>query len=156
MFCSNCGYDLKESKIKSIEAEAAKKDESMEGKKVYVCPRCGKIISNGFEEADYKALSQAAHAEVHRANNAKNGGLCSTAIGSILIAISILFLFMSFKAANAGKLDPHCIEFSVFCVLCIVGTACLVGGLIVFFIGLRRSKKYSLLITNIQNKSFVQ
>ena len=160
MFCPNCAFDLSNEKASKIEKkekvlkEEEKKNDNAEV--VYVCPRCGKLIHEHLAEPEYKRLSQAAHSEVHRAKNTFNGAMCALGIGATLVAISILFLMMSFKVANQRQLDVECIEFVVFCVLAGIGSICIIGGIIALINSLGRKNKYSTLISRIQNKSFVQ
>lgn len=175
MYCSKCGYEINEKKAKQIkeatshkldtnkikrliksELEGANEVDATPNEVVYVCPRCGALIHKNLVEPEYKVLSQAAHSEVHKAGNLRNAALCSGAISIIVLAVSFLFCLMSFKVANKGLIDTNCIEFYVFIVLLLLGTGLLVYFIIAFTIAQARNHKYSKLIIDIQNKTFVQ
>jgi len=154
MYCSHCGYDLKENQQK-VAPEAAG-FRTANTKVTYVCPRCGHIIKEDLNEEEIKALSRASHAEIHRASNSRNTGMCFLVIGIILTIISFLFFLMSFKAALGGQLSFGSTEFKVFCVLLVVGVAGIVSGGILLYQGITKHKKYTELLRDINNNVFVQ
>lgn len=158
MYCHNCGYDLKKSKINKIEKKYLKEGKISEENKanMYVCPRCGAFIHKHLEENEIKHLSQAAHSEVHRAHNFNNRGKCFLVISLILIAIGMLFFVLSFKTANHGELDINCIEFYVFLALASLGAICLVYGSVNLTIGINKNNKYKQVVKAIQNQVFIQ
>lgn len=154
MYCSNCGYDLKEKEI-----EKGKKNDSTKNSStidVFVCPRCGKLIKNDLNEEEVKALSRAGHAEIHRSRNTMNRGMSFLVIGVILLCVCIMFFMMSFKANAGGSLVTNCTEFYVFMVLLVLGIASTSFGLVSLFLGIKKNKKYTNLLRDIQNGVFVQ
>lgn len=122
----------------------------------YVCPRCNHLIKSSLKENDLKELSQAAHAETHRARNKFASGMVSFMIGFILTCISFLFLFMSFKATNNNQLVTNCVEFYVFIGLLVIGVILLAIGISYILVGYTKGKEYKNLLKDIQNETFVQ
>ena len=158
MFCQHCGKDFKidEAKLAEINKDADKAvllNPKIE--KVYVCPRCNHIVKSHLDENDLKELSQASHAEIHRAKNKFSTGMVGLMIGVILACISFLFLSMSYKAANGYQI-VYGVEFYVFVALITIGTFLLIYGAIYVFIGVKRTKKYQRVLKDIQNDTFVQ
>lgn len=158
MFCQHCGKDFKidEVKLEKINQETDKAillNPNIE--KVYVCPRCNHIVKPHLNEADLKELSQASHAEIHRAKNKFSTGMVGLMIGFILACISFLFLSMSFKAANGFELTMG-VEFFVFIALILIGSFLIIFGAIYVLIGVKRTKKYQNVLKDIQNETFVQ
>lgn len=154
MYCSNCGYDLKEKEIDKIlkKNNSKRSDASM----LYVCPRCGKVIKNNLEDEEIKALARASHAEIHRSRNNINSSLCFLVISIILGIISIMFFLMSFKANAGGQLITNCTEFYVFIVLLVLCILSLGYSIFNLVKGITKNKKYNLLLKDIQNNIFYQ
>lgn len=146
MFCTHCAREIKVEKVNTEKG----------AKKVFVCPRCGHLIETNLTSDEIKELSAAAHSEVHKASNDLNRGKSGTVIGLILLAISMLFLLMSFKATAGGALVPNCLEFYVFLALVSLGTAVLVYGIVFVVLGTKRKNLYRNLLKDIQNNTFVQ
>ena len=158
MFCQHCGKDFKidEAKLAKANQETDKAillNPKIE--KVYVCPRCNHIVKSHLNDADLKELSQASHAEIHRAKNKFSTGMVGLMIGFILACISFLFLSISFKAANGYELTFG-VEFFVFVALIIIGSFLIIFGTIYVLIGVKRTKKYQNVLKEIQNDTFVQ
>ena len=158
MFCQHCGKDFKidEVKLAKVNQETDKAillNPNIE--KVYVCPRCNHIVKSHLNEGDLKELSQASHAEIHRAKNKFSTGMVGLMIGFILACISFLFLSMSFKAANGFELTMG-VEFFVFIALILIGSFLIIFGAIYVLIGVKRTKKYQNVLKDIQNETFVQ
>ena len=155
MYCTNCGYDLSEKK-----QEIAKADKNItrtiDSKMVYVCPRCGKIIKEGLNEEDVKALSRASHSEIHKSRNIINTGMAFLVVSTILIVIAYMFYLMSFKANAGGVLVTTCTEFYVFISLLALSICLYVFSFTSLFLGYRKNHKYTLLLKDIQNGVFVQ
>ena len=155
MYCSHCGYYLKEEEVQKglLKPTATRnKDTAI----TYVCPRCGHIIKNNLSDDEIKDLSRAAHAELHRSSNLRNTGMCFLMITIILLAISFMFFLMSFKASKGGQFDTTCTEFYVFVVLLIlgIGSACYSTYNLVY--GFKKKKRYSILLKDIQDGIFYQ
>lgn len=163
MFCTNCGYDLSKKDIERIKKEIS--NSSKNGSKVvrtkdtnltYICPKCGHIIKEGLNEEDVKALSRASHSEIHRSRNIINGGMAAFVISLILAVIGYMFYLMSFKANAGGYLVTDCTEFYVFISLISIAAVGFVYAFVSLFLGIRKNRKYSLLLKDIQNNIFVQ
>lgn len=122
----------------------------------YVCPRCNHLIKSNLKENDLKELSQACHAELHRAKNKFSSGMVFFMIGVILTCISFLFYSMSFKATNNNQLVTNCVEFYVFIGLLVIGLVLLFGGITYILLGVTKNKEYKNLLKDIQNETFVQ
>ena len=154
MYCSHCGYDLKDKKIDQIN----KNHTFLNGdtKNVYVCPRCSHIIKEDFNEEDVKALARASHAEIHRSRNLINSGLCFLMIFIILFIVSIMFFAMSFKASAGGQLVTTSTEFYVFIVLLALSILTIIYSSVNLVRGIKKNRKYSLLLKEIQNGTFIQ
>lgn len=142
MFCSYCG--------KKINIKSSDKDTK------YICPRCGKLVHQELNEKEMKDLSAACHTEIHKSNNMLNGAKASLMIGGILLAISFLFLLMSFKATAGGELVKDCLEFFTFIFLIFIGSFTLIYGSIRFVIGFKNKRIYQELLKNIQNETYIQ
>lgn len=162
MFCTHCGKEIDEHKIEakasSLGLAGSDPDAAVDaGTKVeYVCPRCGSVIHEDLEETDIKQLSRAAHAEIQRGHNSFSIGMGNVCIGVILLAIAVIFFRLSKKAANNFQLATDCVEFYVFCVLLALSVVLLVCGGTYVLIGVLRRRKYSALLKDIQNSTFVQ
>ena len=125
-------------------------------KRAYICPRCGHLIKSELDEADIKELSQASHAQLHRAKNKFASGMVALMTGLIFTCICFLFLSMSFKATNGYQLVINCVEFNVFLGLLAIGVTLLSIGAVFFTIGVFNGKKYQNLLKDIQNGVFHQ
>ena len=154
MYCSHCGYDLSEKEMKSVTLLNKTKKASTED--VFVCPRCGAIIKNGLDGEEVKALSRASHAEVHRGNNSINTGMCFLVLGVILGCVAFMFFMMSFKASQGNKLIVTSTEFYVFCGLAAITISFLTVSIVSLVRGIKKKKKYTNLIKEIQNEVFYQ
>lgn len=156
MYCSNCGYHLKEKEIEKVKDANNGTTRNASSKDVYVCPRCNKIIKNDLNEEEVKALARASHSEIHRARNLLNTGKSFLVVGTILIIISLLFLTLSFKSNNYGKFEPNCTEFYTFCGLMAIGLFMVIFGAISFVRGFKKRKEYEEVLKDIQNEVFYQ
>lgn len=122
----------------------------------FACPRCGSVIKHNLEENDIKALARAAHSEIHRGRNNISSGMCGLMIGIILACIGFMFLALSFKATNGGKLDPQCVEFYVFIALVLFGFILIVYAFVNLIRGKSKIKRYEELLKEINNGAFHQ
>ena len=156
MFCSHCGYELSEEKRQNIDVNANPSLRKEGNVMTYVCPRCGSIIKDNLNEEDVKSLSRAAHAEIHRSRNLFNSGMCFLMIAVIILAISIMFLLMSYKANQGGRLVVECTEFYVFIALLVLAVLALGYSLFNLIKGILKHKEYTTLLKNIQNEIFFQ
>ncbi len=156
MYCSNCGYHLKEKQIEKAKDNNVGKTKNISTKDVYVCPRCNKIIKTDLNEEEVKGLARASHSEIHRARNKLNTGKSFLVVGAILIIISLLFLTLSFKSNNYGRFEPNCTEFYTFCGLITIGVGMVVFGTISFVQGFKKKKEYEGVLKDIQDEAFYQ
>lgn len=124
--------------------------------RAYICPRCGHLIKGNLTENDIKELSQASHAQIHRAKNKFASGMVALMTGMIFTCICFLFLSMSFKATNGFQLVTNCVEFNVFIGLLVIGVTLLSIGVVFFVMGILNGKKYQNLLKDIQNGVFHQ
>lgn len=157
MFCTHCGYEIDEHKIEQ-ESSSLKDLENvdLDTSINYVCPRCGHLIHDNVSEADVKSLTAACHAELQRSRNDSSRGNSALIFGSILAIIGVIFLLLSRKADNQFRITVTSPEFWVFLVLAIISVILLVFGSVFAIRGKLKSHKYSNLLNDINNKTFVQ
>lgn len=154
MFCSNCGYDLKEKEMdKALKENSEVNPEAIN---TFVCPRCGKIIKPNLNNDEVKALARASHAEIHKSRNLHNTGMAFLVTGIIVSIIAFMFYLLCYKASNQGRFSYDCSEFYVFVVLAIVGLTFLVISCVNLIRGRRKSKLYSTVLKEIQDGVFIQ
>ena len=158
MYCYHCGYEINEEAIERKTSTRQKyiDDAPLDADINYVCPRCGHLIHEGCDEKDLKSLSVACHAELQRGRNAFARGMSSLAIAIILGVISFIFFLLSKKADNQYRVTINCPEFWVFLVLAIISVILLVFGAVLVVRGVTRNTKYTKLLKDINNKTFVQ
>lgn len=157
MFCCHCGYEINEHKIESqsstfADLEGVDLDTSVK----YVCPRCGHLVHGDVSQADVKSLTAACHAELQRSRNDVSRGMSSIIFGSILAVIGMIFLLLSRKVDNQRRVTVTSPEFWVFFVLSVIAVILLVFGSIYLVRGKTKAHKYSNLLNDINNKTFVQ
>lgn len=127
-----------------------------EVKSAYICPRCGHIVHEGYEEKEIKSLSAACHAELQRGRNDFARGMSALSIAIILGIIAFIFLLLSKKADIQYQISTTCPEFWVFLVLGIISVILLVLGAVLVTRGVKRKSMYSKLLKDINRKTFVQ
>ena len=154
MYCSNCGYKLSEAKQEKAKREV--ENRTADSIMTYVCPRCGKIIKEGLNEEEVKALARASHTEIHKSRNTINTGMCFVVISTILIIVAYMFFLMSFKANAGGMLVTNCTEFYVSMILFDLSGCMYVYAFLSLFFGIKKNKEYKKLLKDIQNDVFVQ
>ena len=157
MFCSHCGFEIDEHKIEEQsssfkELENVDLDTSVN----YICPRCGHLIHSDLKESDVKSLTAACHAELQRSRNDTSRGMSALVFGAILAVISVIFLLLSRKADNQFRITVTSPEFWVFLGLAIISVILLVFGSIFTVRGKTKAHRYSELLNDINNKTFVQ
>ena len=159
MYCYHCGKFIDEEKIEgksssfSIAENAKSSDELAIN---YVCPRCGCLIHKHHSEEDNKSLARAAHAQIQRGNNSFASGMGSICIAVILFAISLIFFFLSQKAATGFIIDVHCAEFYVCIVFGLISVILLIIGLKGSISGKATKNRYEALLKDLNNNTFVQ
>lgn len=176
MFCPNCGEFIKEDvdlttgkkevkvssvtvdnetinelKLDSAELLSSNEKENVIG----LCPYCGKPISEHLDKEEIKKLNQIAHSKVHYARNKFNSGMCGIVIGTLLLLIAAIFLILCFSPQRNGEFgigEP----FYVFVALSILSLVSYVLGVIYLIIAHKYKSRYSRVISEIQNDTFVQ
>ena len=159
MYCYHCGKKLDRKKLEEKQSSYASVDASLiddDTKINYVCPRCGHLVYEGMTEEDAKSLSRATHAQIQRGNNSFARGMCSNAIGLILLVIGLLFFVLAMKPSQGFKLQTNCAEFIVFIVLTSISVILLGFGILNTVLGLRTKIQYNKLLKDLNNKTFVQ
>lgn len=158
MYCYHCGKKIDERRLEKKRSSYANLEAIIpeDAGVSYVCPRCGHLIHADAKEADVKALSRAAHAQIQRAKNFLAAGLGSISIGAIALAISVLFFFLAKKPSNQYQLVTTCAEFYVFAVLLVLSVILLLVGCVYTARGFFRERSYASLLRDINNRTFVQ
>lgn len=157
MYCSHCAKYINEDKIdKSQILSSAINSKGLNTLEVkYVCPRCGHLVYTHHTEEDNKNLAKATHAQLQRASNSFAQGMSKVMIGAILLAISIIFLFLSLKGPG-GSLVTTCAEFFVCLGLGLLSVILLTWGLVYVVSGTRNKTMYAKLLKDLNNNTFVQ
>ena len=157
MYCYHCAYDLNEKKVEasksSFEIVEEVKDDSTVS---YICPRCGHLIHEGHSESELKSLSMASHSELQRARNDFAFGMSFASMGMILIIIAFIFFTLAKKPSNGFELAVTSTEFIVSVVLFVLSISLLVVGVVYVFKGRTKNKKYTSLLKDLNNRTFVQ
>ena len=158
MFCTHCGKEINEEKIEKSKSsfEIADGKCDSETKVEYVCPRCQRLVHSDLDEEDVKALARASHAEIQRGNNSFANGMVFNCVGGIILIISFIFFRLSRKAANNFQLSTNCIEFWVFVVTLVLSIVFICFGVVKVILGLTKKNKYTAVLKDIQNGTFVQ
>lgn len=158
MYCYHCGYEIDEEKLEKNKSslEEFKDNVNPTTTVSYVCPRCGHLVHLDATEQDVKSLSAASHAEIQRGRNSLASGMGNICIGSIALILAIVFFRLSFKPGQQNKLVTTCPEFLVCIILFVAAAALLSVGITLAVLGIKKKKKYESLLTDIQNKTFIQ
>jgi DNA-directed RNA polymerase subunit RPC12/RpoP len=157
MHCYHCGYEINESKLEKKKSSYSLDTPISDTAKVaYVCPRCGHLIHADGTEEEVKSLSRASHAQLQRARNDFSFGMGDIAIAIILLIIAIIFFMLAKKPSNQNQLVVTCAEFYVFCVLLAISVILLTLGVVYVYLGLTKKHHYTVLLQDINNKTFVQ
>lgn len=157
MYCYHCAYDLNESKVERQKSSYNLVDEVKEDSKLsYVCPRCGRLIHEGYDENDLKTLAMASHSELQRSRNDFARGMSFVSVGSILLIIGIIFFVLAKKPSNGFELVTTCTEFYVSLVLFTLAIILLGGGIFFVVRGITKNRKYTSLLKDLNNRNFVQ
>ena len=164
MYCCHCGKKFDEHAIEKKQSSYVLKDEKGElveidsdAKVEYVCPQCGHLTHNDLTPAEMKSLSQAAHSQLQRGANSFARGMALNLIGLIIGILALSFLLLSYQNQKGGKvLNPSKSTFLVFVVMAVIGLTLLVFGIISTTIGVNKRLRYSKLLKDLNNKTFVQ
>ena len=160
LYCSHCGFEFDNKKFEQKNSTHQMYMENIDGdtEVSYICPRCGHLIHENFDEEDTKSLSRACHAELQRGRNSFARGMSSISIGVILAAISAIFFALSNKISDGGgkRITITAPEFWVGAALALISVSLLVLGVVKTVQGLNKKKQYSTLLKDINNGTFVQ
>lgn len=158
MYCYHCGYEIDENAIESKSSTRQKyiEEAPLDAEVKYVCPRCGHLIHQGAEQKDIKSLSVACHAELQRGRNDFARGMSFVSIAIILGIVGFIFLQLSKKVDVQFQISTSCPEFWIFAVLSVISVILIVFGAVLVVRGLIRKHKYTGLLKDINNKTFVQ
>ena len=169
MFCPKCGAKLNETvfetqvdldNTKNLEDSNSSVEEMVEKSNsdeyIGICAHCGYAIPNHLDEGELKKLNQVAHAKLHSARNKWNTGMCGLVAGAILFAIAAIFFVLCFKVAENYRFSTEGEPFIVFCALSAISVGLFIFGSIYVAIANVNKKRYSNLIKDISNKTFIQ
>ena len=154
MYCYHCGKKIDEHKLEMEHSSIGENEIKDDTRIAYVCPRCGHLIHKGADQADLKELSIASHSQIQRGNNYFAIGMSFNSIGIILLTISLIFFWLAHKPAEGFM--PNSGEFYVFVALLIVSIILLGFGIVNTTIGVIKKVRYSALLKELNNKTFVQ
>lgn len=159
LYCYHCGFQLDEDKLEKGSSSRQKFKEVADSNAdiQYVCPRCGRLIHRGHSEEEVKSLSRSCHAELQRGRNDFAKGMSALVLFAIAFITALIFLLLSNKTTGDGRaISVSCAEFWVFLGLSIVSVILVVIGVYRTLLGLKRKRIYSVLLKDINNKTFVQ
>lgn len=164
MFCSHCGKKFNEFAIEKKQSSYVVKDEKGElvtidsdAKVEYVCPQCGHLAHNDLSEEEYKSLSRAAHSQLQRGANSFARGMALNLIGIIIGVLAFSFFLLSYQSSGGGKtLDPSKSTFLVFVVMGAMAVILLGFGIYNTIVGIVKKTRYTKLLKDLNNKTFVQ
>ena len=164
MYCFHCGKYFDEKKIEAKQSSLVIKDENGELKEIdsdakveYVCPQCGHLTHMDGTPEDYKSLSRAAHSQLQRGANSFARGMAFNLIGVIIGILALSFLLLSFQNSQGARvLNTTKSTFLVFVVMAIVAVILLVLGIQSTIVGVIKKSRYTKLLKDLNNKTFVQ
>ena len=164
MYCCQCGKKFDEHALEKKQSSYELKDEQgnlveidSDARIEYVCPQCGHLTHNDLSPEEMKSLSQAAHSQLQRGANSFARGMAFNLIGVIISILAVSFLLLSYTNQKGGKvLDPSKSTFLVFVVMAIIGFILLVFGIVSTINGVSKKSRYSKLLKDLNNKTFVQ
>lgn len=164
MYCCHCGKYFDEHKLEAKQSSYAMKDENGELVEIdenaqinYVCPQCGHLVHEDADEADLKSLAQASHSQLQRGANSFARGMALNLVGLIIGILAFSFLLLSFqndrgvRVLNTGKST-----FLIFVVMAVIAVILLGFGIYFTVVGILKKNRYSKLLKDLNNKTFVQ
>ena len=164
MYCYHCGKEFNEHALEKKQSSYVIKNEKGELLEVntdaridYVCPRCGHLTHHNLSAEETKSLSQAAHSQLQRGANHFAKGMAFNLLGVILGILAFSFLLLSFVSKNGQRtLNTGKSTFIVFVVMAVVAVILLVFGIYSTVVGISKKTKYTKLLKDLNNKTFVQ
>jgi hypothetical protein len=82
--------------------------------------------------------------------------MCSISIGAIALIIALMFYRIAKKPSNQYQLVTTCSEFYVFIVLSVIAVILLAMGITFVVLGITKKMKYTSLLKDLNNKTFIQ
>ena len=123
----------------------------------YLCPQCGHLAHNDLSPEELKSLSRASHSQLQRGANSFARGMALNLIGIIIGILAISFLLLSYVSKGGHKyLDPSKSTFLVFVVMAVMAVILLVVGVYSTVVGISKKTRYTKLLKDLNNKTFVQ
>ncbi len=164
MYCYHCGKYFDEKKLEKKQPSLQIKDANGEfveidsdAKVEYVCPQCGHLTHADGTPTELKSLSQAAHSQLQRGANSFARGMAFNLIGLIIGILALSFLLLSFQNVKGVKvLNPEKSTFFVFVAMAAVAVILLGFGIVSTVIGIEKKVRYTKLLKDLNNKTFVQ
>ena len=164
MYCYHCGKYFNEKALESKKSSLVQTDENGEliaidsdAKVEYVCPQCGHLTHLDGTPEDYKSLSRAAHSQLQRGANSFARGMAFNLMGVIIGILALSFLLLSFQNVQGARvLNMEKSTFFIFVAMAIVAVILLVLGIVSTVIGVSKKIRYSKLLKDLNNKTFVQ
>ena len=164
MYCSHCGKKFNEAAIEKKQSSYVLKNENGElididsdAKVEYVCPQCGHLAHHDLNEEEYKSLSRAAHSQLQRGANSFARGMALNSIGVIIGVLAFSFFLLSYQNSGGEKtIDVSKSTFLVFVVMGVVAVILLGFGIYNTIVGFVKKRRYTKLLKDLNNKTFVQ
>jgi len=154
LYCYHCGKKIDNYKLEAKAASLNSEEVNDDTKVEYICPRCGHLTHLDATESDKKELSIACHSQVQRGNNHFALGMSFNSVGIILLAIAIIFYVLAHKPA--GGFVRTCGEYYVFVALLAISVILLGFGIAHTIVGIVKKVRYSRLLKDLNNGTFVQ
>ena len=123
----------------------------------YVCPQCGHLTHEYLTPEELKSLSRASHSQIQRGSNSFARGMAMNLLGLIIGILAISFLLLSYVSKGGKKyLDVSKSTFLVFVVMTVVAVILLAIGVYSTVVGISKKTRYTKLLKDLNNKTFVQ
>ena len=123
----------------------------------YLCPQCGHLTHEDLSPEELKSLSRASHSQIQRGANSFARGMAMNLLGIIIGILAVSFLLLSYATTGGKKvLDPSKSTFLVFVVMTVVAVILLAIGVYSTVVGISKKTRYTKLLKDLNNKTFVQ
>ena len=164
MYCYHCGKYFNEKRLEKKSPSLQVKDANGElveidsdAKVEYVCPQCGHLTHADGTPEEVKSLSQAAHSQLQRGANSFARGMAFNLLGVIIGILALSFLLLSYQNVQGVKvLNTSKSTFLVFVIMGAVAVILLAFGIFSTIIGVEKKVRYTKLLKDLNNKTFIQ